>query len=87
MPLYSKLEQTIMPHSIANGQDGRLAVQHVPLCLCSLRAAPSQFSVSIGRKIQLAGITYVMRYARTHKLQMSGPTVHLYTVVKAISEP
>ena len=42
-------------HSIANKQWGHSAVQHVPLCLYSLLAATSQFSVSIGQKMQLTG--------------------------------
>ena len=40
-------------HSVANGQKGHSAVQHVPLCLCSLLAATSQFSVIIDQKMQL----------------------------------
>ena len=31
------------------------AVQHVSLCLCSLLAATSQFSIPIGQKMQLTG--------------------------------
>ena len=30
-------------------------MQHVPLCLCSLLAANSQFSIPIGQKMQLTG--------------------------------
>ena len=44
------------------------AVQHVPLCLCSWLAEKML-------------ITCVMRNARAHKLQWSGPTVHSFTVV------
>ena len=45
-------------------------------------------SVFIGQKMQLTGwanwmlITCVMRHARTHKLQLSSPTVHSYTVIQ-----
>ena len=34
---------------------GHSAVQHVSLCLCSLLAATSQFSIPIGQKMQLTG--------------------------------
>ena len=70
-----------------NEQYGNSAVQHVPLCLRSLLAANSQFTVFIGHKMQLTEnelrmlITCVMRHARTYKLQISGPTVHSYTGV------
>ena len=58
---------------------------HVILCLCSLLAANSQFSIPIGQKMQLTGWDNAnnmrMRHARTHKLQISGPTVYsLYCV-------
>ena len=45
----------IQYHRIANGQYGHSAVEHVPLCLCSLLAAISQFRVSIGQNMQLTG--------------------------------
>ena len=46
---------------------GHLAVQHVPLCLCSLLAATNQFSVVIGQKMQVTGWENAnnMRYAWT----------------------
>ena len=40
-------------HRIRN--EGHSAVQHVSLCLCSLLAATSQFSIPIGQKMQLTG--------------------------------
>ena len=46
--------------------------------LCSFLAATNQFSVLIGQKMQLTGWHNgnEMRYAWTHKLQLSGPAVH-----------
>ena len=48
-------------------------MQHVTLCLCSLLAATSQFSIPIGRKCNWLAekmlITCVMRHARLQKLQ------------------
>ena len=45
----------MLDHSIANGQYGYSVVQHVPLCLCSLLAAISQFNAFTGRRMQLTG--------------------------------
>ena len=42
-------------HSITNGHEGDSAVQHVPLCLCSLLAATSQFCILIDLKMLLTG--------------------------------
>ena len=50
--------------------------------LCSLLAATSQFSILIGQKMQLTGChNDEMRNAWTPKFQLSGPTVHSYTVI------
>ena len=56
-------------------------MKYVPLYLCSLLAATSQFSIFIGQAEKMLKAC-VMQHAQTHKVQMSGPTVHSYTVIK-----
>ena len=56
-------------------------MQHGALLLCSLLAATRQFIVLIGQKMQLTccrdgNEMRIMRYAWTHKLQLSGPAAH-----------
>ena len=56
-------------------------MQHGALLLYSLLAATTQFIVLIGQKMQLTGCRncnemHRIRYAWTHKLQLSDPAVH-----------
>ena len=63
-------------HSVANGQWGYSTVQHVPICLCSLLAANSQFSITIGQKMPLTGCDNANNVRNTTCADsMGGPNV------------
>ena len=70
--------------------DNRATQQYnvFPMFICSLLAGTSQFSVFVGQKMHWLAerilITCVMRHVRTHKLQMSEPTVHFLSCVRVI---
>ena len=64
-------------HSIANKQYYHSAIQRVSLCLCSLLAATSQFSIFIGQKMHLWSCT-------EFKFIITSYNSHVYQTFRAV---